>query len=191
MLTDLEAQLTEAREARDEALSQQYPLRRRIESLQAKLVSAGGATPIPDTLDGFEDWCEEHLSGSVMLLSRAFRGAKQSVYESPRFVYEALLLLRDHYVPMRRDPSEENKARFDCECRRIRIENAPVGEATRTHSEHYTVRYGGKPRLLDWHLKRGDARERTRCFRLYYFWDDDTQCVVVGWLPSHLDNSLT
>ena len=50
---------------------------------------------------------------------------------------------------------------------------------------------GGRPRVLDWHLKRGESRERTRCFRLYYFWDDETQCAVVGWLPSHLDNSLT
>ncbi|GAB4208285.1 MAG: hypothetical protein Fur0019_13850 [Tibeticola sp.] len=46
-------------------------------------------------------------------------------------------------------------------------------------------------RLDDADKQRGHARERTRCFRLYYFWDDDTQCAVVGWLPSHLDNSLT
>ena len=119
------------------------------------------------------------------------RGAKASVYEEPSFVYEALLLLRDQFVAMKRSPSSENKARFETECERLKVENSPVGDAIRTHGEHYTVQYGGRPRLMDWHLKRGDSRERTRCFRLYYFWDDETQSIVVGWLPSHLDNSLT
>ena len=32
---------------------------------------------------------------------------------------------------------------------------------------------------------------RRGSFRLYYFWDEDSQTVVVGWLPSHLDNSMT
>ena len=92
---------------------------------------------------------------------------------------------------MKRMPSAAVKAGFEAECDRLKLENSPVGEATRTHSEQYTVQHGGRPRVLDWHLKRGDSRERTRCFRLYYFWDDETQCAVVGWLPSHLDNAMT
>jgi hypothetical protein len=191
LLLDLQQQVDQAEESRQAALAEQFALRRRIEHLQAALAANEQQVQIPDTLDGLEDWSNEHLAGSVTMLSRGLRGAKQSVYEDPRLIYEALLLLRDAFVPMKRDPGSASRDRFEAECQRLRLENAPVGEATRTHAEHYTVRHGGRPRVLDWHFKRGDARERTRCFRLYYFWDDDTQCAVVGWLPSHLDNALT
>ena len=52
----------------------------------------------------------------------------------------------------------------------------------------YSVQYGGSRRPLDRHLKGGISRERRYGFRLYFFWDDESQLVVVGWLPSHLDN---
>lgn len=191
LLLASQQELDQADAARNDAESHAHALRDRIAALEAALKAAGAVTPIPDDLRELEAWAGNHLAGSVTLLSRAYRGAKASVYEDPTFSYHALLLLRDFFVPMKRQPSPEAKARFDAECERLKVENSPVGEATRTHSEQYTVQHGGRPRVLDWHLKRGDSRERTRCFRLYYFWDDETQCAVVGWLPSHLDNSLT
>ncbi len=191
LLLASQQELDQAEAARNDAVSHAHALRERISALEAALKAAGSATPIPDDLRELENWARDHLAGSVTLLSRAYRGAKASIYEDPTFAYQALLLLRDHYVPMKRSPSAEAKARFEAECERLKLDNSPVGEATRTHSEQYTVQYGGRSRVLDWHLKRGDSRERTRCFRLYYFWDDETQCAVVGWLPSHLDNSLT
>jgi hypothetical protein len=191
LLTDLEQQLSEAREDHREALAQQYALRERVDKMAAALDAAAPQTPLPTDLGSFDAWCNEQLAGSVTVLSRALRGAKQSVYEQPRLLYEALLLLRDCYVPMKRNASAEAKARFEAELQRLKLENSMVGDATRRHAEQYTVRFGGRSRVLDWHLKRGDSRERTRCFRLYYFWDDETQGVVVGWLPSHLDNALT
>ena len=184
-----ELELAEA--AKNDAISQAHALRGRISSLETTLSAAGTVTPIPEDLRELEDWASQHLAGSVTLLSRALRGAKAAVYEDPSFAYQALLLLKECFVPMKRDSTAEKKARFDAECQRLKIENTPVGEANKTHSEQYTVQHGGRPRVLDWHLKRGDSRERTRCFRLYYFWDDDTQSAVVGWLPSHLDNALT
>jgi hypothetical protein len=191
LLAGLEQELEEARAARQEALAQQYALRERIDKMQARLATAGTRTPIPNDLEEFEFWCEEHLSGAVNVVSRALRGVKQSVYEQPGLLYDALLLLRDFFVPMKRNPSADSRDKFESELQRLKLDNSLVGDATRTHADHYTIRYGGRPRVLDWHLKRGDSRERTRCFRLYYFWDDESQCAVVGWLPSHLDNALT
>lgn len=191
LLAALEQELEEAREARQEALAQHYALRERIDTMQTQLAAAGTRTPIPDDLEPFEAWCDTHLSGTVTVVSRALRGVKQSVYERPGLLYEALLLLRDFFVPMKRSPSADAKTRFETELQRLKLENSPVGDATRTHADHYTIRFGGRPRVLDWHLKRGASREPVRCFRLYYFWDDESQCAVVGWLPSHLDNALT
>ncbi len=191
LLLASQQELDQAEAARNDAVSRAHALRDRITALEAALKAAGAATPIPDDLRELETWARDHLAGSVTLLSRAYRGAKASLYEDPSFTYHALILLRDHFVPMKRLPGPAAKASFEAECERLKLENSPVGEATRTHSEQYTVQHGGRPRVLDWHLKRGDSRERTRCFRLYYFWDDETQCAVVGWLPSHLDNAMT
>lgn len=177
--------------ARNNAVSEGHALRARIARLEKQLAEVGAQTPIPQDLREFEHWCEAHLTGSVTLHSRAFRGVKQSVYENPALLYEALLLLRDGYVPMRRNGSPEAKALFEAEQARLKIDNSKVGEATKTHPEQYTIDHAGSRKVLDWHLKCGESRERTRCFRLYYFWDDDTQTVVVGWLPSHLDNAMT
>jgi hypothetical protein len=42
------------------------------------------------------------------------------------------------------------------------------------------------------HLKNGgNTRDPMRCLRIYFFWDDDEQQVVVGSLPAHLENHMT
>lgn len=177
--------------ARNNAVAEGHALRAHIARLEKQLTDVGSRTPIPQDLREFETWCQQHLTGSVTLHSRAFRGVKQSVYENPSLLYEALLLLRDGYVPMRRGASPDAKAWFETERTRLKIDNSKVGEATKTHPEQYTIDHAGSRKVLDWHLKHGASREATRCFRLYYFWDEDTQTVVVGWLPSHLDNGMT
>lgn len=191
LLDAIEVERDEAVGAKQEALALAATLRARVERLQEALASAGTETPIPDDLESFGEWCDSHLSGDVIVMSRARRGAKQSVYEQPSLIYEALLLLRDYFVPMKRSPCAESSERFQAELLRLNLEDSAVGRATQTHAEHYTVRYGGRPHVLDWHLKRGTSREPVHCFRLYYFWDDESQCAVVGWLPSHLSNALS
>ena len=125
------------------------------------------------------------------MLNKALRGAKKSDYESPKLIYEALLLLRDFYVPMRRESSPARLQGFEDELKRLGLENSPVGNPVSKNKDDYKVKFSGIPHDLDWHLKDGNARDSRLCFRLYYFWDEESQCAVVGWLPSHLDNRST
>ena len=195
-----EGQLLDAEHARDMAVSSEreaqarmFALRERIRVLEARASEHGDTqvVPIPQSLGGFEEWCQTYLAGNVDVHSRALQGAKKSVFRDPTLLYRALLLLREHYVPMKRQGGKELVAAFDNACRTLDIENSHVGEAVKRHKDEYTVQWGGQPRLLEWHLKSGDARERTKCFRLYYFWDDESQCVVVGSMPAHLKSDLT
>jgi hypothetical protein len=64
------------------------------------------------------------------------------------------------------------------------------GETTLTN-KGYNVLYGGRQRQLDQHLRKGGGRDPRYVMRVYFFWDDDQQMAVVGWLPGHLDNTLT
>lgn len=193
-VTALEDERDQAIEQRDEMRRQAFDLRERIRGLHDQLNRAADPVPkapTPETLHGFEVWCREHLAGAVDVHNRANRGVQKSKYEHPKLIYQALLLMRDHYVPMRRTGLAEHRAAFEKVCKALQLEDSFVGEATKTHSKQYTVKYGGKPRMLDRHLKRGASHDERRNFRMYYFWDDETETVVVGWLPSHLDNSMT
>ena len=171
-------------------------LRLRIDSLEKQLEALGQSTTpdIPENLADFEDWCRQNLSGAVELHNRAFRGVENSQYEDDSLIYKALILLRDYYVPMRRDGGLEKRKSFEDACRALGLEAQPTFHGTRygEEGETYFVRYGGRRILLDRHLKKGTAHnDDRRCFRLYFFWDDEEQHVVVGWLPSHLDTRIT
>lgn len=147
------------------------------------------STPIPDTLENFEEWCKEHLGSSVSLSNRAYQGVRKSEYHDPSFIYKSLMLLRDFYVPMRRFASQELRDAYVEELQRMKLEESFTGECVK--DDEYTVQYGGRKRPLDKHLKGASARDRRYQFRLYFLWDEDDEVVVVGWLPSHLDNRMS
>jgi hypothetical protein len=63
------------------------------------------------------------------------------------------------------------------------------GDRAGEEGEEYKVLWGKRKRLLERHLKGNSSREERYCFRLYYFWDDETQQVVVGSFPAHLSTS--
>ena len=190
VLKSTEEERDEARAKAETAIQRARNLRARLEMLEAALrQGAGPKEPeIPNVLNGFEKWCDRHLAGFVEVLPRAKNAAKKSLYQDPSFLYKSLLLLRDYYVPMRRFGSGRVDA-YKQACLNLNIEEARTlgGTGYGEHGDMYRVRFAGQPRLLDRHLKKGSARDARRCFRLYFFWDEDSEQAVVGWLPAHLE----
>jgi hypothetical protein len=192
-----------AEEERDQALAEAQQareanrhLRFRIEQQEQQIKAKGGkavVAPIPNSLTNFADWCAANLSGSVEIHNRAFQGVNKSEYEDVSLIYKSLLVLRDHYVPMRREGGLERKRAYGKACHDLGLEEVPTFAGPRAGEEGdtYFVRYAGRRIELDRHLKKGNSREPRWCFRLYFFWDNDEQQVVVGWMPSHLDTRIT
>jgi hypothetical protein len=71
--------------------------------------TAHSTSNIPDSLNEFQEWCNEHLVGSVELVNRAYQGVRKSEYHDHTLLYRALLLLRDFYVPMRVGDTTERR----------------------------------------------------------------------------------
>ncbi|MDA8459865.1 hypothetical protein M4R23_12015 [Acidovorax sp. GBBC 3332] len=165
----------------------------RIRQLEAELRELGARrhTPIPTTLDGFEDWCKEQLVGAVEVANRAVQAVRKSDFHEPEFIYKCLTLLRDAYVPMRVEGSRERREVYERALQELQLEESPTGDGVKYAADQYSVIYGGARRPLDRHLKGSNSRDRRYGFRLYFFWDEEGEVVVVGWLPSHLDNRLT
>ncbi len=194
--------LSLAEEDREQALqeslqykAQNSSLRHRIEELERKFQDAGRSiqSEIPDNLDDFESWCRVNITGSVELHNRAIQGAKKSVYKDPSLIFRTLLMLRDHYVPMRRAGGNERREAFNSACQKLGVfeEQSITEQRAGEEGDTYFVKYAGQRSFLDRHLKKGTSRAKEHCFRIYFFWDDDSQQVVVGWLPSHLDTRIT
>ena len=190
VLKSIEQERDVAQAKAETATQRARNLRARVEMLGKALAS--GSSPkepeIPSDLNGFEQWCDKHLAGFVEVLPRAKHAAKKSKYEDPAFLYKALLLLRDYYVPMRRFGSSKADA-FKQGCLDLNLEETQTFAGTRygEYGDMYLVRYAGQSRLLNRHLKKGSTRDVRRCFRLYFFWDEDSEQAVVGSLPSHLE----
>ena len=191
LLASADAEREAVSQAADTAKAQALERLNRIRVLEqrlAQLSKAEATAPPPTSLDGFDEWCTENLVGTVELAGRAYQGVRKSEYHDPQFIYQALLLLRDFYVPMRLESSPVRRAAYQKQLGELGLEESATGEGTKYAADLYSVQYGGRRRPLDRHLKRSDSRDRRFGFRLYFFWDEESQIVVVGWLPSHLDN---
>lgn len=167
----------------------------RVEHLQEKLSASGvKASAMPTSLDTMESWARENLSGFVEIHDRALKAAQKSDFKNIQLVYDALLLMRDYYVPMRRQGGIDLKNTFESRLAALGLENskcfAQKNKADSFGGEYF-VKYQGERRELDWHLKGSNSRDGRIGFRMYYFWDDDTSRVVVGYLPGHLDTDIT
>lgn len=189
VLKSIEQERDVAQAKAETATQRARNLRARVEMLESAL--AHGSDPkepeISSDLNDFEEWCDKNLAGFVEVLPRAKHAAKKSKYEDPAFLYKALLLLRDYYVPMRRGAAQVGAFRQACLDLNIEETQTFTGNRHGEHGDMYFVRYAGRRHLLDRHLKKGSTRDVRRCFRLYFFWDEDSEQAVVGSLPSHLE----
>lgn len=188
---DQDALLAEAERERDEALAELRAARQRISLLEERLRRNGADldanVPPLGSYDELEDWAARHLAGRLVLLPRALRAAKDAQFEDVVLVGRALLYLAGPYRRLRIEGRERAGCEHDRALAELGLENSAVGEDLTYHRDRFRVEWGGQKRLLDQHVKnRGNTRDPARCLRIYYFYDESEQMVVVGSLPAHI-----
>ena len=112
-------------------------------------------------------------------------------------VHESLLLPANEYRTMRLGADRKPRQTYEQARDRLHLRDGPsidealAGQYGDTYYVYYPV--GTEQRqFLDMHLRcGGNTRDPKRCLAIYFFWDDATQQVVVGWLPSHLECGAT
>lgn len=188
------------RKIRQQIEDENKKLRIHLDALRTALEQKSGSSvdaivEIPAGLEELPDWTESNLVGRLVLHSRAVRGLKNATFEKPRLVYEALQLLAREYRDMRLG-MDASKERFDSRCAELGLTHSPsIAQSKATkEGDQYFVNFppgSAQSRFLESHLKKGVSQDPRHALRIYFFWDADSNQVVVGWLPSHLDNSLT
>lgn len=191
-----DALLVEAERERDEALAELRAGRARIAMLEDRLrqarVELDPEVPDLNSFAELDGWAERHLAGRLVLLRRAIRAAKEGLFEEVALVGRALLYLAGPYRQLRIEGREKTGAAHDRALAVLGLENSAVGEDLTFHKERFRVDWRGSKRLLDQHVKNGgNTRDPRRCLRIYYFWDEAEQLVVVGWLPGHIRTGAT
>lgn len=173
----------------DEEKRTSYSLQLRLNSVLDQLKQRGESEviPIPETYGEMEDWVDKYYSGKIVLHSRAKRSIKDASFADVRLVYECIKLLGEDYVSVRKGdiPRED----FDRKCAELGIEDCPSISDNRAGElgDTYFVEYRGDKKKLDRHMKKGNVtRDPEKCMRIYYFWDDENEKVVIGSLPQHL-----
>jgi hypothetical protein len=158
------------------------------------------AIPLPAAYDEIADWVDQSFSDRIFLHPRARRGLKGAVFQDVALVVGCLQLLANEYWSMRVADQEQyasKRAAFEGRMQELGVDEAPSISDSRLGEveEQYTIHYATERRtkqVLDRHLRGGSNTKDDRyCMRIYFFWDDAQQKVVIGHLPSHLDTRAT
>lgn len=185
---------------RDLYIEENRKLRNVNDRLRAALSAKTGqsvdsAVPIPNDYDQLCEWVDAHLVGRLVLHPRARQAVKEAKYENPQLAYKALLLLANEYRNAR---IGGEGVTADWERRYQELELHFGGSISRERAgeegDTYFVRFPlhtYERRFLGFHLRKGTSRDERFCLAIYFLWDNDTQQVVVGWLPSHLENRMS
>lgn len=185
------------------AEDQSEELRRlRVKARDLWTVAQTASTSIPDSpdevvpaeeirdLSGLPEWAEKNAD-RIVIHSRALNASKKSLYENPATVYVALELLAGAYREHRLGLVDKNTFSEQLAEAGLQFAGSVAANVAGSQGDDYFINWEGRRRFLEFHLLKGGGRDERFCLRIYFFWDEPNKKVVVGWLPSHLSNSLS
>lgn len=181
-----DSEVTAAQAERDQYRAQVMAMRALVQRLEGQIDATAIPSIYPDTLEQLDEWTQANFPGRLVLLNRAARTAKKSPFNEPELVYRCLDRLARQYVDARRDGSPVDTLFED-----LGVSLERTGDPNRLSQwkEKYFVPHRGTCRFLELHLKRGSDHNEANTLRIYFFYDEDDEQVIVGHLPSHLTNS--
>ncbi len=146
--------------------------------------------PAPGSLAELGRWACRYAE-RLVVLPRALKGARKSHYEDPSRVFRAVQYLAEDY--WRHKCGELSLAENEQALLRagVSLSGSTTASVAGMQGEQYFVAYRGERLFLDQHLVRGGGTDPRYCMRVYFTWHAASRRVVVGWLPSHLSNTLS
>lgn len=189
-----------AEREREAVAEENKRLRAALDALRASLAQKTGTDPDesldpPDSYEDLPTWVSRELAGRLVLHPRAIQSLKKGEFEDPRLVGRCLLLLARDYRDERRGvPGARERLEEELEALHVRLSGSIDEARAGAEGEAYYVNYPPgtvRRRFLELHLRKGTSHDPRRTLAIYFFWDEETQQVVVGWLPGHLENRMT
>lgn len=164
----------------EEMKADNYYLRVLNDSLRMSLRSRDDeqeSIPIPDSYDQMEQWASQHLSGRLVLHTRATHALSDAVYEDVKLVYEALLLLATSFHDMKTGVIKTEQWEVQRAQLGLRFSGSISTLELGKFKDEYYVTYPlhtEHKRVAEYHLRKGKTRDKRRCLAIYFFWDEET-----------------
>lgn len=137
---------------------------------------------LPQTWAEFVDWCDQNLIGRLILAPSARRGLKKPDFLDSSLAARCLLWLANEC----RDRRIEGGGSVSDMMVENGVWNSPCG------GDEYDFDFQGRRFVADWHVRSGgNTHDPSRCLRIYYCWDDETQQIIVSDMPAHRRTDAT
>ena len=164
-----------AERERDEA-------RRRVARLTELVRALGGnpdaVTPFPTAWEQFAPWCDENLGEYVSLAGEVRQELRGTEFKDVALAAKCIHWLAHDY----RDECLRGGSPHLHGCIHEideSVYNLPCD------TDCLVCKWGGQHHPVKWHLQCGaDRHDARQCLCIYYFWDEETQRVVVASMPS-------
>lgn len=142
--------------------------------------------PEPRKLVDLAEWAAENAD-RVIVLKRAFAGAKKANYEDEELIFKALDIIAGSYRDSKLGIAERNAYKDAC----LKHGLDYGGSISECPGDAYFFSWRGRRLFLDQSIGRGTSRDPRYCMRIYFTWHAEEQKVIIGWLPNHLPTVIT
>lgn len=182
-IAEYEKERARAELSESQAQKSAYRIQQLTDQIKAKGDDPDKGIAIPASWQELSAWCDEHLAGRLVLTPNAHRGVRNPAFTDVETAARSLLWLASECRDQRIDGgggSINNVTITDG------IQNASCGVDT------YEFDWNGRRFSADWHIKNGgNTRDPSRCLRIYYCFDPQTQQIVVSDMPAHRRTGAT
>lgn len=176
----LESQVNQLKQNRVYLDTQIYELKKKLKNQKKEI-------EFPTTYSDMVGWIEENYQAQIYLHPRAVKALKSAQFENIKLVYQAIQLLAEFYYNKRLGLVSEEEYQEELLKLSLKDEKAISTISAGEQGDEYYVTIGDKKHLLERHLTNGVSRDKRYCLRIYYYWDEDRNQVVIGSLPAHLN----
>ena len=179
-LDELRSQINRLKEGRVYLDCQIFDLKTRLQNQKEEI-------EYPNTYSAMVEWVEKYYKAQIYLHPRAIKALKNAEFENVELVYKAVQFLAEYYYNKKQGFVTEDEYQTELAKLCLKDERAITTVAAGEQGDEYFVEIGKKKYLLERHLTYGTSRDKRYCLRIYYFWDEDRNQVVIGSLPAHLN----
>ncbi len=143
---------------------------------------------LPKDYETLADWINKNYAGRIVLHQRAKKGIKNAVFSDIKLLCQAVDCLGSDYYDMKLGKIRPEE--YKCRLSKLHLEDSLTisDSSAGEYKEQYNVTVEGKKHKLDRHIKYGVSRDPRECLRIYYYWDDESNMIVIGNMPAHLEN---
>lgn len=182
-IAEYEKERARAELSESQAQKSAYRIQQLTEQIKAKGDDPDKDIAIPASWQELPAWCDEQLAGRLVLTPNAHRGVRNPLFTDVETAARCLLWLASECRDQRikgGNGSINNVTIMDG------IQNASCG------ADNYEFDWNGRRLLADWHIKNGgNTRDPSRCLRVYYCFDPQTQQIIVSDMPAHRRTGAT